>query len=148
MNKDVLVSINGTQVLDGDEDLVEVITHGQYYFKNEKHYITYEEVFEEYSEPIKNIIKISSDTVEVTKKGAMSTKMIFEKNKKNISCYETEVGSLMLSFNAKNIHINSNEDKIYVQIEYALEMNNEHVSDCVLTMNIESKETVREINLQ
>ena len=148
MNKDVLVSINGTQVLDGDEDLVEVITHGKYYFENEKHYITYEEVFEEYSEPIKNIIKISGDTVEVTKKGAMSTKMIFEKNKKNISYYETEVGSLMLSFNAKNIHINSKEDKIYVKIEYALEMNNEHISDCVLTMNIESKETVSEINLQ
>lgn len=147
MKKDVLISINGMQFTEDGEDGVEVITAGEYFFKNGKHYIMYEEFLEDKSVPVKNTIKIGNGIVEVTKKGITSAKMTFEKDKKNMSFYETEVGTLMLGFNAKNIHIIEKEDDIGVKIEYALEMNNEHVSDCVLKMSVKSKETVSDLGL-
>ena len=39
MTKDVLVSVRGAHIADGETNNLEVITAGSYYFKNGKHYI-------------------------------------------------------------------------------------------------------------
>ena len=44
MTKDVLIKISGLQAMDGDSDDVEIITAGDYFQKNGKHYIVYEAV--------------------------------------------------------------------------------------------------------
>ena len=59
MTKDVLITISGVQILDEEDDDVEMVTRGDYYNKNGKHYITYDEVMEGFAEPVKNIIKVS-----------------------------------------------------------------------------------------
>ena len=48
MTKDVIVSINGLQIARQNEESepIEVITAGDYYKKNDKHYIIYDEVAE------------------------------------------------------------------------------------------------------
>ena len=47
MTKDVIVSISGLQMpAEGEAEPVEVITVGDYYQKNGKHYVLYEEVNE------------------------------------------------------------------------------------------------------
>ena len=38
MTKDVLVSVRGAHIADGETNNLEVITAGSYYFKNGKHY--------------------------------------------------------------------------------------------------------------
>ena len=48
MTKDVLITISGMQMIDGDNSDIEMITTGAYYMKNGKHYITYDEVLEGY----------------------------------------------------------------------------------------------------
>ena len=67
--------------------------------------------------------------------------MTFEKNKKNVTCYDTPYGSLMLGINAKNIDIHEEEDDIQVKVEYALELNYEHLANCNIRMAIQSKES-------
>ena len=46
MTKDVLVSVRGAHIADGETNNLEVITAGSYYFKNGKHYIIYDEILE------------------------------------------------------------------------------------------------------
>lgn len=47
MTKDVLITICGIQKRDGETDEpIETVTPGEYYFRNGKHYILYEEVQE------------------------------------------------------------------------------------------------------
>ena len=41
MTKDVLVSVRGAHIADGETNNLEVITAGSYYFKNGKNYIIY-----------------------------------------------------------------------------------------------------------
>ena len=59
MTKDVIVSISGLQMpAEGEAEPVEVITVGDYYQKNGKHYVLYEEVNEGFEGSTKNIIKM------------------------------------------------------------------------------------------
>ena len=71
MTKDVLLSIRGLQfVAREEEDIepVEMITAGDYYKKNGKHYIMYDEVMEGFDGNTRNIIKLTEDSLDITKK--------------------------------------------------------------------------------
>lgn len=144
MTKEVLVTIRGMQFTkqeEGDLEPIEVIMAGDYYRKNNKHYVIYDEVIEGFDGTTRNIIKLQEDCVDIIKKGVANVHMTFEKNKKNVTCYDTPYGSLMLGINAKNIDIHEEEDDIQVKVEYALELNYEHRANCNIRMAIQSKES-------
>ena len=87
MTKDVLVSVAGLQAdVNGmencDEEPIEVLSAGTYYFKDGKHFIFFEEVVEGVPGVTKTQIRLSgSDSLEVRKKGIANVNMVFEKNK-------------------------------------------------------------------
>ncbi len=143
MTKEVLVSICGLQMMANDEsnEPVEVITAGDYYKKNNKHYVIYDEVVEGFKGTTKNIIKLHDDCVDITKRGITNVHMVFEKNKKNVTCYQTPFGSMMVGIDAKDIQIKEDETDISVNIKYALELNYEHLADCTIKMAIQSKDS-------
>ncbi|MBO5303042.1 MAG: DUF1934 domain-containing protein [Lachnospiraceae bacterium] len=142
MTKEVLVSICGLQMMANDENSepVEVITAGDYYKKNDKHYVIYDEVVEGFEGTTKNIIKLHDDCVDITKRGITNVHMVFEKNKKNVTCYQTPFGNMMVGIDAKDIEIKEDEKDISVQIKYALELNYEHLADCTIKMAIQAKD--------
>ena len=89
MTKDVLITISGVQLTDGESGDVEMITTGAYYQKNGKHYILYDEVLEGYEGVIRNTIKIQPDSMDIIKTGVTNVHMTFERNKKRLTCYAT-----------------------------------------------------------
>ena len=144
MTKDVLLSIRGLQfVAREEEDIepVEMITAGDYYKKNGKHYIMYDEVMEGFDGNTRNIIKLTEDSLDITKKGVANVHMVFEKNKKNASYYNTPFGSLLIGIDAKSVDIAETENNIDVNIKYNLEVNYEHLADCSIVLHIKSKES-------
>ena len=135
MTKDILLSIRGLQITeDTQQDTVEVITPGEYYFRNGKHYFLYEEVEEGKQEITKNIIKVTDGYMEVTKKGVVNVHMVFEKNKKNVTYYNTPFGSLLIGIDAYRVDVTQTPEEISTYVEYALEVNNEHLANCRITM--------------
>lgn len=142
MTKDVIVTISGLQFLGEEEDneSLELITTGNYYKKNGKHYILYDEVMEGFEGVTKNVVKINDSFMDITKKGVTNVHMMFEKNKKNVTYYYTPFGSLLIGIDAKNLEVEETEDNINVKVNYNLEVNYEHLADCCITMNIKSKE--------
>lgn len=141
MTKEVIVSISGLQFAeDGTNEPVEVITAGDYYNKNGKHYIVYDEVMEGFEGTTKNRIKLADDLLDITKKGISNVHMIFEKDKKNLTYYYTPFGSILIGIDAKQIEIKEEEHNIDVTVDYELEVNYEHLADCKIHMNIRSKE--------
>lgn len=143
MTKDILLTISGLQFAaqeDGVGEPVEVITPGDYYKRNDKHYVLYDEVMEGFDGTTKNIIKIGEDCLDITKKGVANVHMIFEKNKKNVTYYYTPFGSLLIGIDAKNVKIAETEENIDVTVNYDLEINYEFLANCNITMNIKSKE--------
>lgn len=140
MTKEVIVTICGLQSgPDSDGEPIEMITTGEYFYKNNKHYILYEEVMEGETAPTKNRIKIAPGYMELTKRGLVSVDMLFEENKKNITHYNTPYGSLLMGIEAKKVEIAEAEDEIKVSVDYALELNEEHAADCDIKISVRSK---------
>ena len=115
-------------MLDDDDEDVEMVTRGDYYQKNGKHYIMYDEQMEGFEGTVKNIIK----------KGITSAHMQFEKNKKNLSCYNTPLGDLVIGIQANRIRIDEEEDCLKINVEYSLDINYQHASDCNIMLDIQS----------
>jgi uncharacterized beta-barrel protein YwiB (DUF1934 family) len=141
MTKDVILTISGLQFAQEMEVApVEIVTAGNYYKKNGKHYIVYEEVMEGFEGTTKNIIKLTEDYLDITKKGIANVHMVFEKNKKNMTYYQTPFGSLFIGIDAEDVQVQESDDNIDVNVAYALEANYEHLADCRIRMNIKSKD--------
>ena len=146
MTKDVLVSISGVQselIHPSDEnEPIEVITPGTYYYKNGKHYIIFDEMVEEMAETVHNRIKIAEDGgVEILKTGATNAHMVFEKNKKNLTYYGTAYGQMLVGVNTRRMQVDVAEEEIRVKVDYQLDINHEPLADCRIKMHIMSRET-------
>jgi len=147
MTKDVILSILGVHIEDVKEENtdgpIEIVTAATYFFRNGKHYILYEEMEEGASTLTKNQIKITGDTrVELHKKGTHTTNMIFEKNARHLANYQTPFGEIALRVHTTDLSVQEDENKLLINVEYQLEANEEHLSDCKLAICIQNnKET-------
>ena len=145
MTKDVLVSISGLQMAvnemeSNDDEPIEVISAGTYYFKDGKHYIFFEEVVEGISGVTKTQIRLTEKhTLEVMKKGVSNMHMVFEKGKTNRCFYRTPLGELNLGICTSKIVVDDTEDNINIQAEYVLDVNYEPLADCTIKINIKSR---------
>ena len=140
MTKEVLLTISGLQMIeDGQSEPVELVTAGDYYFRNGKHYILYDEVTEGSSQHTRNVVKIGKERLEVSKKGLTNVHMVFEKDKKNLSAYELPFGSILVGIQANDVEIWEEENRIDVEVRYSLDVNEEVLADCHIKMNIQSR---------
>lgn len=62
MKKDVLIHVRGLQMMDPEEEQepIEIVVPGQYYYRNGSHYLRYEEMMDDTAEPTVNYIKMSA----------------------------------------------------------------------------------------
>ena len=139
MTKEILLSISGLHMLEEEDGNVEVVTAGDYYNRNGKHYILYDEVVEGLSGHISNRIKISGESVEVTKKGLTNTQLIFEKGKKHMTRYQTPYGILNLGVLTRDVQVREEDALIGVKVEYILEVNEQHLAECTIEMQVKPR---------
>ena len=143
MNKDVLIHVRGLQMMETDDaqEPIEIVVPGQYYFRNGSHYLRYEEMLDDTAETTVNYIKMSPNGVEVRKQGQVNVHMVFEEGKKNKTFYNTPYGTLQMGISATGLELKESEDGIQMTVDYALDMNEEHVADCYLTVQAQSKDS-------
>ena len=136
MDKEVLIHVSGLQTMDaeGDQEPIEIVVPGEYYFRNGSHYLRYEEILEDFAEPTINYIKISPKGMEVRKKGVVNVHMVFEQGKKNMTYYTTPYGTIEMGIAATNLNLEENDSGLNMKVDYALDMNQEHVADCYLAI--------------
>ena len=143
MNKDVLIHVRGLQMMETDDaqEPIEIVVPGQYYFRNGSHYLRYEEMLDDTADTTVNYIKMSPNGVEVRKQGQVNVHMVFEEGKKNKTFYNTPYGTLQMGISATGLELKESEDGIQMKVDYALDMNEEHVADCYLTVQAQSKDS-------
>lgn len=141
MDKEVLIHVRGLQTIesDGDQEPIEIVVPGEYYFRNGSHYLRYEEILEDFAEPTINYIKISPRGMEVRKKGVVNVHMVFEQGKKNMTYYTTPYGTIEMGIAATNLDLEEDESGLNMKVDYALDMNQEHVADCYLAIKAQPK---------
>lgn len=140
MTQKVLLTLRGLQTDQGGvgTDRIETVSQGDYYKKNGKHYVIFEESVEGIDDKSKSKLKFDADTVEVSRSGPMSTQMIFRENKKNLTGYNTPFGQILMGIDTKKIQIKEQEHCIIVDVDYTLDVNDEFMSDCHMEIEIRS----------
>ena len=140
MIKDVLISISGFQLEVQDDEPIEVVTSANYYYKNNKHYILYDEYIDDSElEVTKNKMIISDDKISLTKSGPASVNMLFEPGKDTVTYYNTPFGSLVIGLSNSKIDAKHEENLIDINIQYDLSINYSHVSNCNICLKVTPK---------
>lgn len=143
MTSNVLVTIQGIQHDIDDENALQTVQQGKYRLVSDKHIIKYDEFIEDAdtsSATITNLLKIdtNSSTVTLTKKGASSSDMVFREGFHHDSLYKTPFGTMQMSLYTDKLIIEESDSSIDISIHYSLEMNYSHISDCTITIKIQS----------
>ena len=145
MTQDVLLTITGLHDIaelseEEDAEVLEVIAPARYYRKNGKHYILYEEVVEGIPGVINNRIKISGEQMlEIMKSGITNAHMVFEKNRTNVTYYETPFGQMQMWLSTRKIAVHEEDNQIQVEVEYSMDINHEAQAECRISMDIRPK---------
>lgn len=143
MDKDVWVSVAGLHFSDNPEgEKIEIITPGSYYRKKGHHYVLYDEIEEGTDAVTKNTVRFDGDMLTISKRGFTNVEMIFEKNKRNLTNYVTPYGTLMVGIDTDRIDIKESEDVINIDIDYALDINYEHLANCKIQMEIKNSVSI------
>lgn len=140
MTKDVIVTVRGKQIGSDFEDEIEVINIGSYYERNDKKFIRYEEPQEDGEGIVQNMVKISPDGIEITKKGTVGMQMIFRENEWINTCYETPYGMMMMAIYTNQIQCSMEPEKIEINVRYNIEMNGELISDADVYIKVEPRD--------
>lgn len=137
LEKDVLVTISGLPGAD-TADGIELVVPGEYHFRNNTHFISYEETSDADGKETDThcLMKITPEKVEVVKRGNITTKLIFEPDVLNIGMYNTPVGAITLGTRVTSLKINSEPHCLRTEMVYDLEMNYEFLQTCHLTVTV------------
>lgn len=142
MDNNYLISIIGTQEVDGESDTVEVMTQGDLVTKNGTTYISYREYNNDnpniYSH---NLIKIESDEkVTIIRKGETESRLLLEKGKRHQCFYKTVAGSLLIGIFTDDINIDLSEKGGSLSLSYSIDFNSDLVSNNEFKISLKVKE--------
>ena len=135
MTQDVLLTISGVQSEVGDE-AIELVTEANYYFKNGKHYVLYEEQPEDHGPITKSMLRFDDKRFEMNKKGALNSNLVFAKDAEHAAMYETPVGPLEVLVKTSRYDYCFEEQCLTADIGYSLEINSNYVSECEVHVKI------------
>lgn len=146
MTKEVLIHIISRQSLRDtqghmleQQEPVELITTGEYYYRNNTHYLLYEESTEGYRETTHNMLKLCPGRMEVRKRGVINVQMIFEPDKKTVAYYRTPYGIMELEIAAWGVDITETQKEMKIRANYSLGMSQSPAADCRMEIRVTPK---------
>ena len=124
MNKNVIISVKGTQGTEGQEpNKLELVTEGKYYKKGSVYYVSYKESDLTGMEGTTTTLKITKDgIVTLMRFGVVNSQFVFEKGQRHMSYYDTTMGTFTVSVFAKQVNINVDDSGGEVSVDYQLEI--------------------------
>lgn len=142
MAKNYLVSIIGSQEVDGKKDNIEVITDGIYETKNGNRYIKYKEYYEDGKDKkSSNVIKIEDENmVTIIHKGENSSRLLLEKGRRHQCHYRTIAGDLLIGVFTDTIKSSLSDKGGDLYVKYTLDFNSDLVSQNEFKINIKEKD--------
>lgn len=115
--KEVKVEITGFN--SAEKGKVTTESKGYYYDKDSSEYVAFEEKDEE-GNVVNSLIKISGNTLEITRKGNVTTKMFFKTGEKHAVDYLTPYGTFKMVIHTNSVSFYRGKEKIEVNVAYRM----------------------------
>lgn len=124
MTENVIISIKGKQLFDGQEpDVTELVTSGTLEHSPEEGYkLSYAESELTGLEGTQTVFRINGNQITLTREGGVNSMMVFEEGIRHVSLYETPYGSLSVGVNTKRIKSDFTPSGGEIEIDYAIEV--------------------------
>ena len=131
MIKDVKIRLVGVRELPdaAEPEVVELETTGQCYVK-------YDEYFEGEDEPAKNLLKFNKKSMNMVKKGPVSTMMEFVKGKSASVYYDTPIGPVNMFITTKSYKVNEHDKGVKVDIDYLIDYKMDYITKSSLALEV------------
>lgn len=136
MNKNVIISLVGSQTVEQDTNRIELVTEGKYYKKGNSYYITYKESEVTGLEGTTTTLKVSDSVITLMRFGTVNSQLVFEQGQKHISYYDTTHGAFTIGVRANTVDINVDDNGGEIRIDYQLELDNAEVGENDFYMQI------------
>jgi len=105
--KEVKLRIKGKQTnVDGEENIIELVTEGKFYKKDQAYYLIYDETEISGMEGSTTTLKIEEDKISMKRFGNNNSKLVFQKGKKHKTEYETLYGDMDVEITTNKMDIN------------------------------------------
>ena len=137
MNKKAIITVDSA-VLNDEEDMISVVTPGDFYKVEDGFNVEYEETTISGMEGTKTTILIRNNSFDLIREGTTETKMEFENNKRTVSLYKTPYGVMDVKIDTKKLNININEDGGTINTMYILEIGGQPALKTNLTIDIKA----------
>lgn len=134
--RDVLITINSFQSLSGDKDGTELITAGKYGMDEEGIRLSYEESALTGLEGTVTDFLVKGDEVVMSRRGTVTSRMVFHKGQKQHFAYETPYGTLTMRLDTHKISHALDETGGHMEIEYDLDFDRAVVSRNRFKINV------------
>ena len=123
--KDVVITIKGSQNVDGQNDVVEITTVGKMNTIGSKTYLKYDDHTSSDNEAISCLIKIDpkDESVVMQRSGAFNSRMYIKKGQRHTCHYETVGGILTMGIFGETVKGNINENGGDLFMSYTIDIN-------------------------
>ncbi len=126
MKDNAMICLKTLQNIEGDSEVneIELTTKGKFAERNGKFYIIYQESELTGFEDTTTTIKVSEDSVSMTRSGKYNSRMVFRRGEKCLCSYSTPYGVIPVGVNPTLLESKMDEQGGNVNIEYILDVDN------------------------
>lgn len=142
MKKEVLITIKGTQLQDGEKDEVELFTTGNYYRRGNSYFIAYDESEATGFQGSRTIVKVEDGLKRVTlnRTGTTKSQLIVERGVRHQCNYDTGYGNFTIGVLGDRICSTLNENGGELEFGYSLDINASLASENTVAISIRQPE--------
>ncbi len=121
-----IISIKGLQTYedDGDDTDISLLTEGCFEFQDGVYFIDYEESELTGLEGTSTCIEVGSNYVSLQRSGTVNTHMLFMKDRKTSSYYNTPYGDMQIDIFTDGLSIDISDKGGKINVDYFIDINN------------------------
>ena len=124
MEKDVIISIRGTQDYSGtDPDTMELVTEGKLAVQDGALCLSYEESELTGMEGTTTVFQVEPEKVTLLRLGSVQSEMVFEEGRRHMSLYSTPYGNMEIGVRARRLNSTLELTGGRLEIDYDIEIN-------------------------
>lgn len=137
--RDVMITISSTRSLGGGYDGMELITEGKYALEGDRVRFSYMESELTGLEGTKTDFLVTPEEVIMSRRGTVTSQMVFRKGRKQHFAYETPFGTVTMGLDTHKVRHELGEHGGEMEIEYDIDLDRAIVSRNMFRINVRDK---------
>ena len=141
MEKDVIISIKGTQAVDdAPPEVIELVTEGQLRGSEREGYtLSYQESELTGLEGTLTTIQVDGKQVTLMRVGEFTSQMVFQEGRRHLSMYNTPYGAMAIGVNTRHLLADLTDQGGDIEIDYAIEIDHAVAGENTFRIDVREK---------